>query len=229
MNTPTINVNLSKCDCSAGRLNAARRAGNPNPVDPLPCDADCPGRPVRIRCEIPEHVTFWVAGECFEAAKQALLSNAKTRCGLWTHDRACPARPVKVICVISGETWAKSEVASFDPGNEEWGKPPTTTIAAMRALWAVAKGLVLGQRAFLTNDTIQELEARRDTVFAKLTAMVRAEEAHMEAMHGVLGSGIPEALQVKIGKMTPEDTSPRVLEAFTKYLIAQVGQCPEGE
>jgi hypothetical protein len=102
----TINVNLKPCSCSAGRLNAARRCGTPSPVDPLPCDDDCPGKPILIPCPIPPRVEFKVVlGECIDAGRRPVspIPRACAPDGRGHHVR-CPARPISVSCSISGKT-----------------------------------------------------------------------------------------------------------------------------
>jgi hypothetical protein len=99
MNTPAINVNVNAlCLCRF-------------PEWGRPHAQDCPGAPGLIPCPIPRSFTFWVVlGECSGCG----LSQSRSRDGFVRHDTDCPARPIRVSCPISGETWEESEVDDDD-------------------------------------------------------------------------------------------------------------------
>lgn len=242
---PEINVNLKSCSCSAGRLNAARRCGNPRPVDPLPCDDGCAGAPVIVRCPLPPVVTFLVVREectckwdeyvCPVGHRIALTAGETcadcSRPMVPYHADACPAQPVEVTCRIGGDgTWEESKVTSFDPGDERWGKPPVTTITAMRARWEVVKALVLGRGRHVEDNASwpEALFNERDVVFAKLKAMAVGEQAASAARKELLCI-LPAqaALWAPNSEALARERSPssaRFLERCIERLIAQVGE-----
>jgi len=167
--TPTINVNLKPCDC----LLETRRMMDPklthNHWD------TCAGAPVLVPCPLPNTVTFKVAlGECLRGCAPVTLHPG--------HLYGCPGRPVSVTCCIGGDgTWEGSEVAEVDVTRFETQVPEyELLLAACRARWEIVKALVLGRGRHVEDNAYwpEALFNQRDTVFAALANMARAEEAH---------------------------------------------------
>lgn len=230
MAEPVINVNLTKCGCSGGRLNAARRAGNSNPVDPLPCDAGCPGGPVLIPCPIPRAVTFGVAlGECIRDPFGCRDGN---------HASVCFARSVKVSCSVSGETWEESQPTTFEAANRPGlafadDVEADAVVEIVRERWALVKALVLGQAEYTIPlqrgaqpvPWAGDLLTQRDAVFSALADMARVEQAAFEAQErSIRAMGEPTFLPDNFHRAEPHArASASVLERYVERLIEQVG------
>jgi hypothetical protein len=183
VSTPTINVNLKQCDCWKWHEPA------------LPThQAVCAATPVPISCPIQRSVSFEVVlGECHntslpesERMGRRCVSSAFDVAKV-EHHSTCPARPIRVACSISGETWAESEVVLCD-GRGEDGREVAFTDAspvfpACRERWALVKALVTGQHVGLPpalaglRPDIQNLFLQRDAVYTRLASMRRHEEA----------------------------------------------------
>jgi hypothetical protein len=218
--TPTINVNLTKCDCPPmDSYTMTSRKGAHFP--------DCPGYHFLIPCHIQRPVTFDVAlGECFGCG----MSQSRTRDGLVRHDSHCPARPIRVSCSIGGESWPHSfaqDVAIVE------GEPIHDLVrldAIMRTVrerWALIKALVMGIRVEGPPRHVKGLMDQRDTVFAALADMARAETAAMQAQQRV-DDAFPYHRFHRVGGGDHRAIPPSHarLEAYVEFLREQVGVMP---
>ena len=241
---PTINVNLKPCDCGADSLNAARRAGNPNPVDALPHMITCAAAPVLIHCPIPRSVTFEVAlGKCTKLCADPSLRGVTLEGG---HLTGCAAKPIRVTCSISGKTWAKSEVDDCEPvigviqpdggvssggGDFRDAAQEQATLRACRERWALVKAVVTGQNpdagereGLLVTAYYNGMLGTRDQVFAALCEMTRAENAALSALGAVMKAtgwkGIHFSDPQHRDDMRP---SAFLLTRYVDHLVEQVG------
>lgn len=228
--TPTLNVNLRPCTCPVGWPSGGDHwpgAGQPK------CDA----QPVLISCPLPRTVEMTVRlGECDCGAVDANKRSAREASlfGMACLP-GCPARPIRVTCSIGGETWEGSEVSEVDwqTRNErgDWNPSPMShrerdaVFGVCRDLWGAVKGLVLGQRAFMTSDVVRALGAQRNTEFAALTKLVQAEQAAIAAQ-AECDAAFPIDNYVKVPapdhRSEPRPSTVR-LAAFAAHLIASVG------
>lgn len=209
---PMVNVNLGACRCGSTHPAWGRQ----------PHTSWCNGKPVLIPCPLPRSVTLQVAlGEC------TCPTGGRPPEGHW---RYCPARPVKVSCSISGKTWEESEVDDVEfPDAIETdpaGGPARVALeAACRARWALVKALVLGLYPTCGNEDVpQEIFEQRDTVFAALAEMAKAEAAL-----AVAWEACPKALQKRAhpGSLRNEQRPSRwMLAAYVEHLVEQVGVMP---
>jgi len=215
VNLPTVNVNLKPCDCQW----PGERG--------VPHAATCRATPVHVPLPIPRSVTFQVAlGEC---TCEAMIGSATHGAG--RHADACPARPVKISCSISGSTWEESEVT--DPeGHGADGRLVGFTMSspmwqACRALWALVKALVLGWngeavRAVAVSGgldlkKIDLMFQQMRTVYAALADMARAEEAHASAYSRAWGAMGEDSIP------SGRRSAHWVLAHYVDRLIEQVG------
>lgn len=197
---PSINVNLKPCTCPDF---------GPRGPGFVPCDSP----QILLPCPTQRSVTFSVAlGPCtMMCANPALWGG---------HSTTCPARPVRVSCSVSGETWEESEVEAMDAAGptaynqKEWG----TLYAVCRARWALVKALVLGQPQAQAGgkwlDAPTDLFTRRDAVFDALADMARAERACVTAW-----LALPVELRSGPGPMA---LTPEAFERYVERLIEQV-------
>lgn len=200
--TPAINVNLTYCAmCRDGDHSSEQTA-------------QCYGAPVLVCCPIPRSVTFSVAlGRCI--CEQA-------------HSKVCPVRPAKVSCSITGETWEESEVTGVELespyAKERTAQGVIDTFGQIcRARWTLVKMLLLNG---LPSDTHGDLVPQRDTVFAALADMARAEQDACNAQQGV-----DEAFPFDhYRRNDPDHCSERPsvgrFAAYVEYLIRHVGALP---
>lgn len=206
----TINVNLRPCNCDSP-------PHKPGGIQHL---YGCASAPFLIPCPIPRSVTFFVAlGECDCPPP---LGH-----GAYGHSPNCPARPVRVSCSISGNTWEESHPVEFEM--EPSGISPNDTLRdACRARWALVKALVLGEDSgpwMLSEawaekwDIVAPLFAQRDAVFSVLTDMARAEEAQKAASARVTTAiyGAPRAI-----RLFSEPEYQELLGRYVGRLIEQV-------
>jgi hypothetical protein len=134
---------------------------------------------------------------------------------------------VKVDCSISWKTWEESEPIDFElvgggllPGN---GEQHTRLMAAGRDRWALVKALVLGHAdlsALLTGPMAADLLAQRDTVYAALADMVRAESTIIQRCADIDKAYTNRKRPAFRGVAADE------LAAFVEHLIEQVGRLP---
>lgn len=207
---PTINVNLKPCieECQHTAPGGTHYGF-------------CTAAPVLIPCPIPRNVTVTVTlGEC---TCGNVLGVRLQRGGHW---EGCPARPIRVACSIGGKAWEESEVASID-APPQLGLDHLRLEARCRDRWALITALLLGADGgqFMLSEAWAErwaavapLFAQRDTVFAALTDMARAEEA--------LGSAAQRCTDAIDGDgfiSAAVEASPEFLAAYVKHLLAQVG------
>jgi hypothetical protein len=219
MKTPTLNVNLKPCDC----LSYTKTEGTHM--------TDCASTPILIPCPIPRSVTFEVMlGECTCAAREA-ISMGRYSHRVVPHDptnAACPAKPLKVSCSISGKTWGVSFVSDV----EVRGVPGRAIqhIGAAGERWALVKALVLGNplTAYAgwvgqSLTPVRALFAQRDAVFSALADMARAEETAFRAQIAV-DSEIPRHRSLGIGHAVEPDQRPSSvrLAAYVERLVEQV-------
>lgn len=176
---PTINVNLTKCDCSAGLLNAARRCGNPAPVDPLTCGVDCNGVPLIIPCSIPRTVEFTVTlpQRCpthpHDGGTCEPLRGEPARCVYGEHSMPTP---VTVSCSIRGETWEESDPKDIHHADGGY-LVDAQTQQIIRERWALVKALLLDTAPAEHPLSTATMLAQRTEVFLALAAMARVEVA----------------------------------------------------
>ena len=216
--TATINVNLKPCHCPHAKFNKRHWE-------------DCPaGDPVLIPCPIPPSFDAVVSlGECH----QTLLG-----CEGSTHNPHCKGRPIRVTCSIGGDgTWAGSEVRALS------GHPSTVIGAARDALfaacrerWALVKALVTGGRweKHAVTELPAALVAQRDSVFAALADMARAEKACHAAFLALpmdLRKASIIAKQCGPVAADPEDggidlPSAKIFALYVERIIEQVGVLP---
>ncbi len=218
---PSINVNLSPCDCE--------RSGNPwKPAFGKPHAEDCAGFQVLVPLSLEpwRSVTMTVRmGECTcgEAESHALLGGPRDQ-----HLSACPARPIRVTCYIGGDTWDNSKPVDFEvlPSHED---PSLAVIDACRALWALVKALVLGHSdlsAFITGPTALELLAQRDALYASLTDMARHESGVWAGLQRAFDA-FPEGRKLRASnRESLEAPSAIVLAGYVQRLIEQVQVMP---
>lgn len=195
--------------------------------------ASCYARPVLIPCPIPRSVTFEVAlGECVCPA------NGGRGAASWNPPPAClptcPARPIRVSCSISGETWAESEAENPEVQGREWasGRERLAALAACRERWALVKAVLSGIRAasyFTERSPLfkrrETLFAQRDAVFAALCEMAQAELAAWEAQKNLVGL-LPANVPTQSGGhavLAGREPSAYFLAAYVEHLIEQVG------
>lgn len=205
--TPTINVNLTPCNCEG-----------------IPTHAGwCSGAPVLIPCPIPRSVTLEVAaGTC------TCLAGHDPSTRQLVHSPNCPARPIRVTCSVGGETWEQSEVTKTSVLG--WGAAMAAAqspLPACRERWALVKALVLRHSdlsSMLTGPKAVELLSQRDAVFAALCAMARAEEAARSATERLWYALPDSAGWVSRHPARDEQTpSALLLAAYTSHLISQIG------
>jgi hypothetical protein len=175
-------------------------------VDLAPSGATNP-----IPCHIPRAVAFYVAlGEC--------------TCGgglVTAHSPGCPARPVRVDCNISGETWATSD--AFEASLPALCRVPTSddidaALVAARERWALVKALVMGKEtAAQLNAHGLSLAKQRDSVFAALADMARAESTIIQRFADIDKAFTHRKRRPFCGPAADE------LAAFVEHLIEQVG------
>jgi hypothetical protein len=166
-----VNVNLARCDCGG-----ASAEGKHAP--------DCPGALVLVPLSLEPWriVTMTVRlGDC------RCLNKDRAADGI--HAGSCPARPVRVSCSISGDTWEESEVIgtmnSVEVRDCPVGASVLDFVPACRARWSIVKALVTGlswgdfqhEQSLGERMSTGSLFAQRDAVFAVLTEMVRHENA----------------------------------------------------
>lgn len=203
MNTPTLNVNLNPCTCHPDRLEHHPR---------------CSGVPVPIPCPVQRSVTFTVVlGEC--TCGHAI--------GAPLHMSDCPARHVRVSFSITG-TWADSEVTDLEihatPRDAYLARE--ALVSACRDLWGILKALVLGESSSNVQRLLRARELdlfdQRDTVFAALADLARAEEDALQAQQRFY-----EACSIVLPtERRDERPSTGRLAAFVDYLVEQVGALP---
>lgn len=245
MSEPNINVNIrpKRCECP-GRFLAS-------PIHDQEHRKDCPSSPVPIPCPLPNSVTFEVAlGECnctiqswwtetatthaaFEVKQgRAWTATSGCACGPcqaarrsgWVpgkHNAQCPARPVKVCCSISGETWEESEVEDAELGDSGL-VAGYELLSACRERWVLVKRLVLGQwpttsAIGVLSEAIPGLVAQRDTVFAALADMARAESAIIQRMADV------DKVHTNRSRLAFRSVAVDELTTYIERIIEQVG------
>lgn len=226
MNTPTINLNLAACGCGL-----ADRAPT---YPPTPHQDHCPAKHVELPCPIPRSVTFQVVlGECvcgghIGRGPPAIIDRRSA---------ACPARPISVTCSISGETWARSEVAT------DTDERPTLThdqrflaAHACNSRWALVKALVMGQMFSPENPkhaperhaALVRLVAQRDALYAALCKMARHETGLWEGLQEAF-EAFPASRELRSRTREPlEAPSAIVLMGYVKRLVEQVGNLEGG-
>jgi hypothetical protein len=236
VNTPTINVNLAPCVCGGPLPRLLTEGPDVHP-------GGCPGAPILIPCPIPRSVTVKVplgACQCRIAGRRALIEflgagdSFPGGINAW-HDFDCPARPVKASCSISGSTWEESEVVDVDNPHENdgrWGAESgdafRTALSACNDRWALFKALVLGHTdlsQWLTGPKVLELLTQRDTVYAALADMARAEQVAYEAQNAVsmvCGRGVSAYHRTA----AHERPSAHWLAAYVERLLEQVEVLP---
>lgn len=219
MKIQSINVNLKPCPISASHTHAE--------------GSTCSGAPILIPCPIPRSVTLTVRlGECDGGCNRD-DSSLPEPCGPWgeaPHRPNCPARPIRVTCSIGGKTWPDTfveDVECRDAGGAIFPDDSATHVLALEAvvnLWALVKGLLLN---LFPSTTQGDLVTQRDTVFAALADMARAEEAALKAQERV-EAAFPYHRFHRVGggdHRGPRPSQAR-LEAFVEYLAEQVGVMP---
>lgn len=222
---PTININLKPCECANHKSFGLRHWEH------------CPGTPIHVPCPIPRSVTFAVRlGECeCGAARLRTHSKGSVLGPLLPCSAACPARPIRVYCGISGKTWEESEVKDVEVRPRETLVMVSTydmplILAACRDRWALVKALVTGQWPTVSaigtlSAAIPALQAQRDAVFAAICEMARAEETAWKAQLVIVGA-VP-TLRPAPGMHHPtgDENRPSAswLAAYVGRLIEQVG------
>jgi hypothetical protein len=208
----TINVNLKLgCGCSVEAMRLPETGHYPG----------CSAAPVFIPCLLPPSVTFEVVlGECTCSAHGYGITKPN-------HAGACPARPMKVFCSISGKTWEESEVADWEPRDMEY--LPTqanwkdVVEAACRERWAVVKALVLGKTVTPSFGPENPLMKQRDAAYAALVAKARMEQAD-DATTRDLMKALPSLKMRDVTEATASAyLSGRALAHYVEHLIEQVG------
>lgn len=208
-----LNVNLQPCSCVP--MGAALRPGGQH-------HSTCPGAPVLIPCPIPRSVTFTVTlGECTCGG----LIWRGTPPAMRHRKVGCPALPIRVACSIGGKMWPDTYVDDAETPNLD-ALPTQAQMNAASAQRALVKALMLGQESapmVFGYRQMADLLTQRDTVFAALANMARAEEAlygrQNDAMRAIDGSSL----------MVPEpDNRPsaHTVARYVKRLISQVGALP---
>lgn len=209
-----VNVNLKPCACGAAR---------PWPHQPE-CAATESLRPVLIPCPIPRAVTFEVAlGRCTLDNCYAVNPDGTP----YGHAPDCPARPIKVSCSISGETWEESEVDPESIETRGYGVDQLGAVdglAVCRARWALVKALVLGRPCNpSSHDKSWALFRERDVAFSALADMARAEIA-LHAQWQSLPDAIKKASSLEPYCWDYESTpTTEALAAYVAQVIEQVG------
>jgi hypothetical protein len=224
--TPTINVNLARCNCDRVLLTTGMR--------PLAHDTQCAAAPILISCPIPRSVAFYVAlGECTERCIPVHTKDGST--GV-VHSAWCPARPVRVGCNIGSPdgTWARSEVTDLDvPGRIAGTNAVGDVWRIARERWALVKALVLGEDWDENRATVK-LFQQRDAAYVALCDMARAEEAHRNATATLLSalksvdpasSANTNAASYALCDDGTQNTE-NGLAAYVEILIEQVGVLP---
>lgn len=198
--TPTVNVHLAY-----------------NPRDPHSDEAQ-----LLIPCPVPRSVTFSVPlGECMCPPSDSGRI-AACRADPSGHFKDCPARPVRVSCSISGETWEGSEVAECEVREGTPIDERNALYTACRARWALIKALVLGQHGCCAQHMPDALREQRNSVYAALADMARAEARAYEAQNTVsLACG--RGVSVYHPTATHQRPSTPWLAAYVEHLIEQVG------
>lgn len=210
-----VNVNLQKCTCHYLRTFGA--AGH---------YADCPGTPVLIPCPVPRGVTFEVRlGEC--TSPGACTRPAPMFMPCTNHLSSCPARLVRVSCSISGKTWEESEVTECEVFHEGRETSPADMLRVCRDRWGWLKSAMLGHSLTDCPDIVQALRRQRDSVFAALADMARAEEAAYAA-EVAWGMAMKRPARDEVRHPDPSFDanvlpSQRRLSAYVERLIEQVG------
>ena len=222
METPTINVNRTPCDCWKNR-------------EPGTHQPKCAAKPVLIPLPLEpwRSVTFEVRlGEC---------DYPRDACR-FGHLNDCPASPIRVTCSIRGKTWAETRVSDAERADGP-GQPNFTEAEHMRAValcddrWALVKALVLGtwrsvnlnawQAGAMTAEAwarVAALVAQRDTVFAALADLARAEQAASDAQdraHAAIGDDL--RLKPHHNIEAADRPSAYMLDRYVARLIEQVG------
>lgn len=209
--TPQINVNLKPCTCPPGSL----------AVGIVHFSNRCDATPLPIPCPIPRSVTFEVTlGDCDgrECYSQFMRLESVS------HGPSCPANPMKVSCSIDGETWAGSEVTGVEVVHP-LAPPFPSLLEIARKRWALVKSLVLGHSIEGCPETIRNMRAQRDAVFAALADMARAEEASWSAQSRAVS--LLDEWHDDGWHLNPEthgDTLPssKLLSAYVSHLLEQV-------
>jgi hypothetical protein len=218
---PHLNVNLATCSSSAGSLNAARRVGNPAPVDKLPCEEACPDRTLALLPSQPPSTLVL----------QLALGQCACQRPHNTHLGDCPGKPTRVYFSLRGADWRSYEVVdawTLEPsGLVSDGEHPEALRLA-RERWGIVQALVLGRRPAsgggLPEPLLEALSAQRDAVYAGLTTLVRLELAAEQAQYRV-DEAFPYAQHQQ-----SEDTEHRArrpsagrLVAYIQHLLQAVG------
>jgi hypothetical protein len=216
---PTINVNLKKCTCKRvnGRL-------------PHIHDDACDARPVLIPCPIPRSVKFRVVlGECTCLSEEEPPEVGGIRTAEPGHFSNCPARPVEVVCSISGETWAGSAVADVEHAITD---DRILGDAGMRRGGDVARDRWSLFRMLVTNtlpaETQGDLVRQRDALFSALADMAREEQAAFESQERAIQAlGDPTFVPDNFHRAEPHSrASACILEHWVERTIKQVGILP---
>lgn len=227
MITPTINLNPKPC---------ASWCPVTHTIGETTHDTHCPGKPVLVPLSLEpwRSVTLTVAlGECIDARE----------CSLRTHEGGhridCPARPIRVACSVSGNTWEESEVRSLSEFPDTiTGATRDRLFEACRDRWALVKALVLGAskvsafpEAFRMIPAVSEMLVQRDAVFAALADLRRTEMAAHAALLALpmdLRKSMIIAKQCGPVAADPEGggidlPSTKLLAVYVQRLIEQVG------
>jgi hypothetical protein len=144
----------------------------------------------------------------------------------------CPARPVRVSCSITGETWEASEVTDVEVYPRETLVMVSTydvprILAACRARWAGVKALVLGLSTTPALSHCQGLVAQRDEVYAGLADLAQLERGACNAQQRVEGA-FPYHRFHRVGGGDHHAAPPSHarLAAYVDFLVEQVGALP---
>lgn len=211
---PTINVNLKACSSSG-----------PAHMHLVPCG----GAPILIPCPIQRSITFEVAlGECACGAVEASIRSSREASlfGMACLP-GCPARPIKVVCSITGETWEESEVDDVEVRSVSLSREDGVRMVAIcRERWALVKAMVLGEAygnmPAMARVTL-DIFVQRDTVFAALADMARAETALHDRWQS-LPAAIKKASSLEPYCWDYESTpTTEALAAYVEQVIEQAG------
>jgi hypothetical protein len=217
---PTINVNRLPCNSPCEHYTPRPASGH---------GENCSAKPVPVPCPIPRSVTFTVRpGGC------ECVINGPFRPLGYQHGPECPARPIKVVCYISGGTWEESEVAETEHapvddvphGADSWA--PLRIADACRARWALVKRVVLGvpeAEAYMKWPVGLTLYAQRDAVFSALAEQARLEEAMLAAQERTVKAIASPRLTTGPSDLE-QRPSAQAMTVFVERLIEQVGVMP---
>jgi len=210
---PTININLAPCDChKRGSFDTGSHHG------------ECSAVAVPIPCPIPRSAFVHVApGACDCMVKDERLDRG-------FHAGDCAGRPIRVACSIGGKTWEESEVVDVEqhgPTDFSHESQRKEALAVCRTLWEIVKALVLGRRVGPTPLRPEHVGfiAQRDTVYAALADMARAEDQAdlaQQRVDVILPKGFLRGCFHEADYARPR-SSQRALVAYVEHLIEQVG------